>query len=197
MKKVELPPLPYGYGALEPVISEEIMRLHHDKHHQGYVNGANKALEKLEAFRKGNEEINVREVLRDLSFHMNGHVLHSLFWKVMRPPEENNRPGSALMDAVERDFGSFEALVKEFSESAKKVEGVGWALLVRDEEGTLYVLNIEKHNLMHIAGFKPILALDVWEHAYYLQYKNDKGKYVDNWWSVVNWDYVAEVYEKF
>ena len=195
-RKLELPPLPYSYNALEPVISEEIMRLHHDKHHLSYVKGANTAMEKLAKFRKGDDSINLREVLRDLSFHMNGHVLHSLFWKAMRPPEEGNRPTGALLEAIEGTFGSFEAFVREFSASAKKVEGVGWGLLVKDEEGNLYVLNIEKHNLMHIAGFKPILALDVWEHAYYLQYKNDRGRYVDSWWSVVNWDYVEKIYGK-
>lgn len=191
--KVELPKLPYEYNALEPVISEEIMRLHHQKHHAAYVKGANAALEKLEKYNKGELEINVREVLRDLSFHMNGHVLHSLFWEIMRPPEDENKPDGKILELIEKSFGSFESFKKLFSASAKQVEGVGWALLVKCPSDNLYVLNIEKHNLMHIAGFKPLLAIDVWEHAYYLQYKNDRGSYVDNWWKVVNWDKVNQL----
>ncbi len=195
LKKVELPSLKYSYNALEPVISEKIMRLHHDKHHAGYVKGANAAMEKLYKYRKGELEINVREVLRDFSFHMNGHVLHSVFWENLRAPEENNSPGGALLDQIEKNFGSFEALKKEFSASAKGVEGVGWAILAKDEEQNLYVLNIEKHNLMHIAGFKPILVLDVWEHAFYLDYLNDKASYVNNFWKIVNWSDVEKRFE--
>ena len=195
LKKVELPSLKYSYNALEPVISEKIMRLHHDKHHAGYVKGANAAMEKLYKYRKGELEINVREVLRDFSFHMNGHVLHTIFWENLRAPEENNNPGGALLDQIEKNFGSFEALKKEFSASAKGVEGVGWAILAKDEEQNLYVLNIEKHNLMHIAGFKPILVLDVWEHAFYLDYLNDKASYVNNFWKIVNWSDVEKRFE--
>jgi Fe-Mn family superoxide dismutase len=190
--KIELPPLPYKYNALEPVISQKIMELHHDKHHKSYVDGANAALEKLEKYRKGEIEIDVRATLRDLSFHMNGHVLHSIFWPNMKPPEENNKPGGKIADLINKVFGSFESFKKEFSNAAKSVEGSGWAVLVKDEKNNLYVFQIEKHNLMHVAGFKPLLVLDVWEHAYYLDYLNDRGKYVDNWWKVVNWDDVEK-----
>jgi Fe-Mn family superoxide dismutase len=190
--KIELPPLPYKYNALEPVISQKIMELHHDKHHKSYVDGANAALEKLEKYRKGEIEIDVRATLRDLSFHMNGHVLHSIFWPNMKPPEENNKPGGKVADLINKVFGSFESFKKEFSNAAKSVEGSGWAVLVKDEKDNLYVFQIEKHNLMHVAGFKPLLVLDVWEHAYYLDYLNDRGKYVDNWWKVVNWDDVEK-----
>jgi Fe-Mn family superoxide dismutase len=190
--KIELPPLPYKYNALEPVISQKIMELHHDKHHKSYVDGANTALEKLEKYRKGEIEIDVRATLRDLSFHMNGHVLHSIFWPNMKPPEENNKPGGKIADLINKVFGSFESFKKEFSNAAKSVEGSGWAVLVKDEKDNLYVFQIEKHNLMHVAGFKPLLVLDVWEHAYYLDYLNDRGKYVDNWWKVVNWDDVEK-----
>jgi Fe-Mn family superoxide dismutase len=190
--KIELPPLPYKYNALEPVISQKIMELHHDKHHKSYVDGANAALEKLEKYRKGEIEIDVRATLRDLSFHMNGHVLHSIFWPNMKPPEENNKPGGKVADLINKVFGSFESFKKEFSNAAKSVEGSGWAVLVKDEKNNLYVFQIEKHNLMHVAGFKPLLVLDVWEHAYYLDYLNDRGKYVDSWWKVVNWDDVEK-----
>jgi Fe-Mn family superoxide dismutase len=190
--KIELPPLPYKYNALEPVISQKIMELHHGKHHKSYVDGANAALEKLEKYRKGEMEIDVRATLRDLSFHMNGHVLHSIFWHNMKPPEENSKPGGKIGDLINKVFGSFESFKKEFSNAAKSVEGSGWAVLIKDEKDNLYVFQIEKHNLMHVAGFKPLLVLDVWEHAYYLDYLNDRGKYVDNWWKVVNWDDVEK-----
>jgi Fe-Mn family superoxide dismutase len=188
--------LPYKYDALEPVISKKIMELHHDKHHKSYVDGANTALEKLEKFRKGEVELDIRATLRDLSFHMNGHVLHSIFWPNMRPPEENNKPGGKIADLINKNFGSFEAFKKEFGNAAKTVEGSGWAILVKDEENNLYVIQVEKHNLMHIAELKPLLVLDVWEHAYYLDYLNDRGKYVDSWWKVVNWDDVEKRLEK-
>jgi len=196
VKKVELPPLPYSYDALEPVISKKIMELHHDRHHLGYVKGANAALEKLEKFRKGEIEIPIRAVLRDLSFHMNGHILHSIFWPNMRAPQDDNKPGGKIEDLIIKTFGSFEAFQKEFSQAAKTVEGVGWAILAVDKEENLYVTQIEKHNLMHIASLKPILVIDVWEHAYYLDYLNDRGSYVNNWWKVVNWDDVERRIEK-
>lgn len=192
--RYELPALPYKYEDLEPVISAEIMRLHHDIHHAGYVKGANAALEKLEKARRGEIEINTREVLRDLSFHLNGHLLHSIFWPNMKAPEESNKPGGRIADAIEKGFGSFDAFKKEFSAAAKSVEGSGWATLSKDERGNLFVLGIEKHNLMHVAGLKPLLVLDVWEHAYYLQYKNKRGDYVEQWWKVVNWEDVDSRY---
>ncbi len=189
-KRYELPPLPYAYNALEPYISEEIMRLHHDKHHLSYVNGANAALEKLEKYRKGEMQIDVRAVLRDLSFHFNGHILHSIFWPNMAPQGKGGgKPGGYLADYIARDFGGFDAFKKEFSDTAKTVEGVGWAVLYYDTlNDQLLILGVEKHNLMHAANLSVLLALDVWEHAYYLQYKNDRASYVDNWWNVVNWD---------
>lgn len=192
IKKIELPPLPYKYDALEPVISKKIMELHHDKHHKSYVDGANIALEKLEKFRKGEAEIDIRATLRDLSFHMNGHILHSIFWPNMKPPQENNEPTGEIGNLIEQFFGSFDTFKKEFGNAAKSVEGSGWATLVKDDENNLYIVQVEKHNLMHVAGFKPLLVLDVWEHAYYIDYLNDRGKYVDNWWKVVNWDDVEK-----
>ncbi len=192
MKRVELPPLPYAYDALEPVISRRIMELHHDKHHAGYVKGANAAMEKIEAFLEGDESINIRSVMREYSFHMNGHILHSIFWPNMRPPSDDE-PGGELRDAIERSFGSFAAFKKLFTKVALSVEGVGWAVTYTDGKD-LYVGYVEKHNLYHIAGYTPVLVLDVWEHAYYLQYENRRGEYVDRWWSVVNWDDVERRY---
>ncbi|MCS7122436.1 MAG: superoxide dismutase [Candidatus Micrarchaeota archaeon] len=187
--RVSLPDLPYDYNALEPVISREIMELHHKKHHQSYVDGANRALEKLERYRKGEVDIDVRAVLRDLSFHLNGHELHSLFWNIMRPPRENNSPDGKINTLILSEYPSVQAFQREFSETAKSVEGSGWAVAILYNR-SIQILTVEKHNLMHVANSKVILAIDVWEHAYYLQYRNNRSLYVDNWWKLVNWDYV-------
>jgi Fe-Mn family superoxide dismutase len=198
VKRYELPQLPYAYNALEPYIIEEIMRLHHTKHHQAYVNGANAALEKIEKAAKGEIQIDVRAVLRDLSFNLDGHKLHSIFWPNMAPPGMGGgKPGGAIADKINAEFGSFENFKKRFSDAAKTVEGVGWALLLYDPEVDRLVLTqIEKQNLMHLAELPILLAIDVWEHAYYLQYKNDRASYVDNWWNVVNWDDVEQRFSK-
>jgi Fe-Mn family superoxide dismutase len=198
VKRCELPQLPYAYNALEPYIIEEIMRLHHTKHHQAYVNGANAALEKIEKAAKGEIQIDVRAVLRDLSFNLDGHKLHSIFWPNMAPPEKGGgKPGGAIADKIDAEFGSFENFKKLFNDAAKTVEGVGWALLLYDPEVDRLVLTqIEKQNLMHLAELPILLATDVWEHAYYLQYKNDRASYVDNWWNVVNWDDVEQRFSK-
>jgi Fe-Mn family superoxide dismutase len=198
VKRYELPQLPYAYNALEPYIIEDIMRLHHTKHHQAYVNGANAALEKIEKAAKGEIQIDVRAVLRDLSFNLDGHKLHSIFWPNMAPPGKGGgKPGGAIADKINAEFGSFENFKRLFSDAAKTVEGVGWALLLYDPEVDRLVLTqIEKQNLMHLAELPILLAIDVWEHAYYLQYKNDRASYVDNWWNVVNWDDVEQRFNK-
>jgi Fe-Mn family superoxide dismutase len=198
MKKYELPPLPYSYEALEPHISREIMTLHHTKHHQAYVTGANAALERLEKQRKGENPENVRGILRDLSFNLSGHKLHAVFWPNMAPSGKGGgTPGGRLADQINRDFGSFEAFKKQFSDAAKNVEAVGWAILTYDAESdTLLIYQVEKQNFMHPPDLPLILTLDVWEHAYYLQYKNDRASYVDNWWNVVNWDDVEKRFAK-
>jgi len=187
-----LPELPYAYTDLAPVISEEIMRLHHTKHHQAYVNGANSALEKLEKAREGELDIDIKAVLRDLSFNVNGHILHSMFWENMRAPQENNEPRGIILEKINHSFGSFAAFKAQLSSAAKAVEGSGWALLMADAEKNLVMVQIEKQNLMSIAGFIPVLGIDVWEHAYYLEYKNDRGAYVDAWWQLVNWEDVEK-----
>lgn len=192
MKKVELPTLPYAYDALQPHISKEIMTLHHDKHHLAYVNGANAALEKLEKSRKGEMEIDLKATLRDLSFNLNGHILHSIFWPNMKP-NGGGDAGGKIADQINKDFGNFAAFTKEFGTAAKGVEGSGWAVLVWEPHSNQsIIMQVEKHNLAHIAHAKLLLVLDVWEHAYYLDYKNDRGKYVDSWWNVVNWDDVEK-----
>lgn len=197
MKKYTLPELPYKYDALEPYISKDIMTLHHDKHHLAYVNGANAALEKLDAGRKNNwQGVDIKGVERDLSFNLAGHVLHSIFWPNMKQGG-GGKPGGALADKINEDFGSFDSFKAQLSAAAKAVEGSGWGMLVWDPiSDQLLTLQAEKHNLLSGQNSVPLLVCDVWEHAYYLQYKNDRGAYVDAFWNVVNWDNVSELFSK-
>lgn len=197
-KTYALPPLPYTYKALEPYISEQIMTLHHDKHHQAYVNGANGALEKLEKARKGELQVDMRAVLRDYSFNIDGHILHSIFWPNMASPGKGGgQPGGKLADKINSDFGGFEKFKQQFSDAAKTVEGSGWALLLYDSwTDQLVMTQIEKQNLMHLAEMPILLGADQWEHAYYLQYLNDRAKYVEAWWNVVSWDDVGKRLDK-
>ena len=195
MKKYELPPLPYAYDALEPYIDEQTMRLHHDKHHQGYVNGLNKALEKLAAARQAGDFALVKHLSREAAFHGSGHLLHSIFWPNMAPAGQGGggEPEGELAEQIAQDFGSFAAFQAHFSAAAKAVEGSGWGLLVWEPNaGQLEVLQAEKHHNLTQWGVVPLLVLDVWEHAYYLKYQNNRGAYVEAWWNVVNWADVAE-----
>ncbi|MFA6602394.1 MAG: superoxide dismutase [Candidatus Shapirobacteria bacterium] len=196
MKHLTLPPLPYDYDALEPVISQKIMELHHDKHHAAYVAGANLAMDKMEKARNGEGEINYREVMRDFSFNFNGALLHEIFWRAMRPVNQNTGPSKATRKTLEDNFGSVESMVKEFNGAALNVEGSGWAVLWKNKEGELSVGQLEKHNLFGLSGMEPILVIDVWEHAYYLDYLNDRKGYIQNWWQVVNWDEVEKSLQK-
>ena len=194
-KTYTLPPLPYAYNALEPYISAQIMTLHHDKHHAAYVTGANAALDKLEKARAGSLQIDVRGVLRDLSFNIGGHKLHSIFWTNMGAAgyKGGGTPGGKLADKINQDFGGFDKFKAQFSDAAKTVEGSGWALLLYDSELVQLVLTqVEKQNFMHLPELHILLGVDVWEHAYYLQYLNDRAKYVDAWWNLVNWSDVDQ-----
>jgi superoxide dismutase, Fe-Mn family len=189
----ELPKLAYGYGDLKPHISEEQLRLHHDKHHAAYVNGANDLLEKMENARKEGADLDMKSTLKALSFNIGGHVLHSLFWMNMAPEGRGGgAPGGRAADAISLEFGSIDRFKKEFTSAANSVEGSGWAVLaLNSSSGRLVVMQVEKHNVNVIPSFKPILVLDVWEHAYYLDYRNERAKFVDAFWKVVNWGEVA------
>ncbi|WP_437131454.1 superoxide dismutase [Bacillus atrophaeus] len=191
-----LPKLPYKYSALEPYISREIMTLHHTKHHQSYVDGLNKAeLELKKARQTKNYEL-VAHWERELAFHGAGHYLHSIFWFSMHP-NGKRRPTGALFQMIDLSFGSYSAFKEHFTQAAKKVEGVGWAILVwSPRSGRLEILAAEKHQLFSQWDVIPLLPLDVWEHAYYLQYKNERAKYVDNWWNVVDWREAEKRFEK-
>ncbi|MFP7445350.1 Fe-Mn family superoxide dismutase [Bacillus infantis] len=191
-----LPPLPNGYDSLEPYIAEEIMRLHHTKHHQSYVDGLNRAEEMLKKARQDGDFKLVKHWSRELAFHGSGHYLHTIFWNNMSP-SGGGKPSGALLGEIEKYFGSFEQFKKHFSEAAKQVEGVGWAILVWSPRSRhLEILQSERHMLLTQWDTIPILALDVWEHAYYLQYKNNRADYVNNWWNIVNWKDAEERFQK-
>lgn len=192
----KLPPLPYAYNALEPFIDEEIMRLHHSEHHKSYVDGLNKAEKEMEKARRKNNFDLIRHWEREAAFNGAGHYLHTIFWMVMSPKGGGIARGP-LAEQINLDFGSFEQFKQHFSEAAKNVEGVGWAILVWSPRANrLEILQAEKHQNLTQWDVIPILPLDVWEHAYYLQYKNNRDLYVDNWWNLVNWDHVAERFMK-
>ena len=195
--KYVLPELPYKYNALEPVISEDIMKLHHDKHHAAYVNGANAALEKLEKGRAaGLQGVDVKAALRDLAFNASGHFMHAIFWPNMKQGG-GGKPGGRLADQIAKDFGNYDSFKLQFSNAAKSVEGSGWAILTYDPlSDQLITLQAEKHQDLTVQGATPLMVLDVWEHAYYLQYRNDRGAYVDKWWDIANWDDVSKRFEK-
>ena len=187
-KKYVLPELPYAYDALEPHISAEIMELHHSKHHQNYVNGANAALEKLEAARKdGSIAAVVTALSKDLAFNLGGHTNHSLFWENLGP-NGGGKPTGALAAAIDADFGSFEEFQKHFA-------AAGWAVLAYDKIGERLVIEQMTDQQGNLSiDLVPLLLLDMWEHAFYLQYKNVKADYVAAVWNVFNWDEVAARY---
>jgi len=189
-----LPQLPYGYGDLAPYMSEEQLRIHHTIHHQAYVNGANAILKRLEEARKGNLDIDVKAALKELSFNIGGHVLHSMFWGNLAPPEKGGgKPGGRLADIIEKEFGSFERFRKEFTQAAVSVEGSGWAALAFCRIlGRPLIMQIEKHNLNIYPAFPIIMVLDVFEHAYYIDYKNRRVDFVEAFWNIVNWDEVGK-----
>jgi superoxide dismutase, Fe-Mn family len=192
----KLPPLPYAYNALEPVIAEEIMRLHHSKHHQSYVNGLNKAEKEMQKARQNEDFGLIKHWEREAAFNGAGHYLHTIFWSIMSP-NGGGTPKGQLGKAINDSFGSFEKFKKHFSEAAKNVEAVGWAILVWSPRShRLEILQAEKHQNLSQWDVVPLLVLDVWEHAYYLQYKNERAKYVDNWWQIVNWNEVEQRFNK-
>ena len=187
-----LPPLPYPYDALEPYIDQEIMKLHHDKHHKSYVDGLNKAEKEMQKARSTNNFELIKHWEREAAFHGAGHYLHTIFWSIMTP-RGGGQPSEKLMKAIHQSFGSFERFKKHFSEAANNVEAVGWAILVwSPRSGRLEILQAEKHQNLSQWDVVPLLVLDVWEHAYYLQYKNERKKYVEKWWNIVNWPEVEK-----
>jgi Fe-Mn family superoxide dismutase len=187
-----LPKLPYEYKDLQPYMSEEQLRIHHSKHHQAYVNGANAIFQRLDKARKEGADIDVKATLKELSFNIGGHILHSLFWGNLAPASKGGgKPGGALGDALDKEFGSFERFKKEFTAAAVSVEGSGWAALTLCKQTNRpIIMQIEKHNTNVYPAFRILMVLDVFEHAYYIDYKNERAKFVDAFWNIVNWDEV-------
>jgi Fe-Mn family superoxide dismutase len=194
MSKYVLPDLSYDYGALEPNISGKIMELHHDKHHLAYVNGANSALDALAEAREKNDLSMVNKFQKDLAFNLAGHVNHTVFWKNMSP-EGGDKPTCELAAAIDEYFGSFDAFKAHFSASALGIQGSGWSILVWDILGQkLIIEQLYDHQGNLSVGSIPLLMLDMWEHAFYLDYQNVKPEYVKAFWNIVNW---ADVQDRF
>jgi Fe-Mn family superoxide dismutase len=194
MSKYVLPDLSYDYGALEPNISGKIMELHHDKHHLAYVNGANSALDALAEAREKNDLTMVNKFQKDLAFNLAGHVNHTVFWKNMSP-EGGDKPTGELAAAIDEFFGSFDAFRAHFTASALGIQGSGWSILVWDILGQkLIIEQLYDHQGNLSVGSIPLLMLDMWEHAFYLDYQNVKPEYVKAFWNIVNW---ADVQARF
>lgn len=192
----QLPPLPYDYADLEPYLDMQTMKLHHDKHHAGYVRAANAAVAELERIRRvGGAEIkNVRAVTDALAFHTCGHLLHSLFWKGMKRAGGGDPPtGSEIGQLIKRDFGTIAAFRAQFAAAAQQVQGSGWGILAFEPTSRrLLVLQAEKHQNAGVWGGVPLLVVDVWEHAYYLKYQNRRSAFIKAFMEVINWDHVQE-----
>jgi superoxide dismutase, Fe-Mn family len=193
----EVPPLPYDYNALEPHIDEQTMRIHHDKHHGAYVTNLNAALEKhpdlqqksIDDLLKGINSVpeDIRTAVRN---NGGGHANHTMFWEIMGPGK-GGAPGGALADAIKASFGDFETFKKQFADAAVKRFGSGWAWLI-DVGGKLVIESTANQDSPIMEGKKPLLGLDVWEHAYYLKYQNRRPDYISAWWNTVNWDAVTK-----
>jgi Fe-Mn family superoxide dismutase len=192
----QVPPLPYDYSALEPYIDTETMQLHHDKHHQAYVNNLNAALEKHSTL----DDRSVEDLIRNLNSvpedirtavrnNGGGHVNHTMFWEIMGP-NAGGEPTGAIASAIQESFGSFEDFKKQFNDAGTKRFGSGWVWLVRTGAGKLEITSTANQDNPMMEGNYPIMGNDVWEHAYYLNYRNRRPEYLEAWWNVVNWDEV-------
>lgn len=196
MAVYSLPELPYDYAALEPHYSAEILELHHDKHHAAYVKGANDTLEKLDAARANDDFGSINQLQKNLAFHLSGHVLHSMFWENLSP-DGGGKPEGDLEAAISESFGSFDGFRAQLTEAALAVQGSGWGALTWEPLGQrLIVEQVYDHQSNVGQGAPPLLVLDMWEHAYYLQYKNVKADWVEAYWNIVNWPDVADRFQR-
>ncbi|WP_156250462.1 superoxide dismutase [Pseudactinotalea terrae] len=196
MPQYTLPELPYDYAALEPHISGKIMQLHHDKHHQTYVDGANTALEKLEAARESGDNAAINLLEKNLAFNLGGHINHTVFWNNLSP-EGGGEPEGELAAAIAEFFGDFAKFQAQFSANATSIQGSGWSVLGWDSVGqrlNLFQLFDQQGNVP--VGITPVLMLDMWEHAFYLDYLNVKADYVKAFWNIANWQDVAARFER-
>ncbi|HRD55551.1 MAG TPA: superoxide dismutase [Parachlamydiaceae bacterium] len=196
----KLPELPYALNALEPIISEEIMNLHYNKHHLAYVNNLNTAITQYQEAEKKQDLQAMVALQSAIKFNGGGHINHSIFWTNLSP--ENKEGGkykeeSALAEAINKQFNSKEKFIEQFSQKATAIQGSGWAWLgFNKAKGTLEIQTCDNQDPLSTKGLIPLLGIDVWEHAYYLQYKNVRADYVKAIWNIINWKNVAERYEK-
>jgi Fe-Mn family superoxide dismutase len=196
MAYYSLPELPYDYAALEPHLSARILELHHDKHHKAYVDGANKVLARLEEARSSGDYGSINQLEKNLAFHISGHILHSLFWKNLSP-DGGEKPSGELAAAIDEYLGSFDGFRAQLTEAASNVQGSGWAALSWEPVGhRLIIEQVYDHQGNVGQGGPPLLVLDMWEHAYYLQYENRKTEWVDAYWNLVNWPDVTGRFQK-
>ncbi|KAI7903706.1 Manganese/iron superoxide dismutase [Cokeromyces recurvatus] len=198
--KATLPKLPYSYDALEPYISSDIMEVHHSKHHQTYINNFNQAEEKYKAAVEANDLMQQLAIQNSLKFNGGGHLNHSIYWENLAPKKEGGgkveEAGQELLSAIQKEFGSFDEFIKRFNTVAAGIQGSGWAWLAFNKE-TNRVEIAASQNQDTLPGFMvPLLAVDVWEHAYYLQYKNVRADYLKQIWEVIHWKTVAERFAK-
>ncbi|XP_073131067.1 superoxide dismutase [Mn], mitochondrial-like isoform X1 [Henckelia pumila] len=201
LPKLSLPDLPYPYDALEPTISADIMRLHHQKHHLAYVTNYNKALDHLDQAVSTGDAATVVKLQSAIKFNGGGHVNHALFWKNLAPVKEGGGepPKGPLSAAIDNEFGSLEALIQKMNTEGAAVQGSGWVWLGVDKELKRLVVDTTMNQdplVTKGSNLVPLLGIDVWEHAYYLQYKNARPDYLKNIWNVMNWRYASQVYEK-
>ncbi len=198
----ELPPLPYGYDALEKAIDEQTMRLHHDKHHAAYVNNLNAAIEgqadlqgmSIEDLLRNIDRVpeNIRTAVRN---NGGGHANHTMFWEIMSP-NGGGEPTGAIADVINSTFGDFQTFKQRFNEAGAKRFGSGWAWLIRTRDGKFEVTSTANQDSPLMEGHYPIMGNDVWEHAYYLRYQNRRPEYLEAWWNVVNWDAINKRLEQ-
>jgi Fe-Mn family superoxide dismutase len=195
MADYTLPDLGYDFAALEPNISGRIMELHHDKHHKAYVDGANTALAKLAEARDANDFGNVNKLQKDLAFNLAGHVNHTIFWTNLSP-DGGDKPTGDLASAIDDQFGSFDKFVAHFTAAAAGIQGSGWGALVWDSLGQkLLVQQYYDHQGNFATGTIPLLLLDMWEHAFYLDYVNVKADYIKAFWNIADWSNVQSRFE--
>ncbi|EGC29225.1 hypothetical protein DICPUDRAFT_51401 [Dictyostelium purpureum] len=193
-----LPDLSYDYGALAPVISPEIMTLHHKKHHQTYVNNLNIALDKYAKAEAAKDVAQMIALQSAIKFNGGGHVNHSIFWTNLAPKNQDGgvAPSGPLINAINKQFGSIDNLIKKMTDQTVAIQGSGWGWLGYDKaEDRLVIQTQQNQDPLSVSGFTPLLGIDVWEHAYYLDYKNVRADYVKNIWQIVNWKNVAQRYE--
>jgi Fe-Mn family superoxide dismutase len=192
MKEYSLPELPYDYAALEPHYSARLLELHHDKHHAAYVSGANAALEKLAEARQKGDFAAINQLQKNLAFHLSGHVLHSIFWLNMSK-HGGGEPDGELAGVIKESFGSFAGMKGQLTEAAINVQGSGWGALAWEPlRKFLVVEQVYDHQGNIGSGTVPLLVVDMWEHAYYLQYLNVRGDWLKAFWRLVNWQDVAQ-----